>query len=38
MQITMKRVRDVRANGVTGRCMCLDWYEAITNTGLLRKA
>lgn len=38
MQITMKRVRDVRANGVSGRCMCLDWYESITNTGLLRKA
>ena len=31
MNITMKRVREVRALGVTGACMCRDWYEAITN-------
>ncbi len=38
MNITMKRVREVRQDGVNGRCMCLDWYEAITNTGLYGKA
>jgi hypothetical protein len=31
MNITMKRVREVRAQGVTGACMCRDWYEAIIN-------
>jgi hypothetical protein len=34
MNITMKRVREVRAQGVKGECMSLDWYEAITTTGL----
>lgn len=34
MQITMKRVREVREKGVEGHCMCLDWYEAITATGV----
>jgi hypothetical protein len=34
MNITMKRVREVRAQGVKGECMSLDWYEAITQTGL----
>lgn len=34
MNITMKRVREVRQNGVAGHCMCLDWYEAITGTGI----
>lgn len=36
MNITMKRVREVRLNGVSGKCMCLDWYEAITNTGIFK--
>lgn len=30
MNITMKRVRDVRARGVTGQYVCQDWYEGIT--------
>lgn len=34
MNITLKRVREVRTNGVTGQCMCLDWYEGITSTGI----
>lgn len=34
MNITMKRVRTVRDEGIKGRCMCLDWYEAITQTGI----
>src|ERR1039457_2595156 len=34
MNITMKRVREVRARGVTGDCMCQDWLEGITATGL----
>lgn len=34
MRITQKRVREVRANGIRGKCMCLDWYEAITKTGI----
>lgn len=34
MQITMKRVREVREKGVEGHCMCLDWYEAITLKGI----
>lgn len=34
MRITMKRVREVRANGVCGPCMCLDWYQALTQTGI----
>lgn len=33
MNITMKRVREVREEGVEGHCMCLDWYEAISGTG-----
>lgn len=32
MNVTMTRVREVRATGVTGQCMCLDWHEAITQT------
>lgn len=34
MNITMKRVREVRLHGVTGECMSLDWYEAITGKGI----
>lgn len=34
MSITMKRVREVRENGVTGNCYCRDWYEAITKSGI----
>lgn len=34
MNITQKRVRQVREQGVAGNCMCLDWFEAITKTGL----
>jgi hypothetical protein len=34
MNITMKRVRAVRQDGITGECMCLDWYEAITGKGI----
>jgi len=34
MNITQKRVRQVRGQGVSGNCMCLDWFEAITLTGL----
>lgn len=34
MKITLKRVREVRDSGVTGKCMCLDWYEGITSTGI----
>jgi hypothetical protein len=34
MRITMKRVREVREAGVVGRCMRLDWVEAITGTGM----
>lgn len=34
MNITQKRVRQVREQGVTGNGMCLDWFEAITLTGL----
>lgn len=34
MNITMKRVRHVREHGVEGHCMCLDWYEAISGTGI----
>lgn len=30
MNITQKRVREVRANGVTGYAYVLDWREAIT--------
>lgn len=36
MNITMKRVRDVRKDGVEGRCMCLDWVEGITGTGIFQ--
>lgn len=32
--VTQKRVRYVRALGVTGNGYCRDWYEAITGTGL----
>lgn len=38
MNITMKRVREVREHGVEGQCMCLDWYEAITGSGLFENA
>lgn len=34
MNITLKRVREVREIGVTGTCMCLDWTEAISGTGI----
>ena len=34
MNIPMTRVREVREKGVEGRCMCQDWYEAITGSGL----
>lgn len=34
MNITQKRVRQVRKEGVCGSCMCLDWFEGITGTGL----
>ena len=34
MNITLKRVRQVRAEGVKGECISLDWYEAITQAGL----
>lgn len=30
MQITLKRVREVRGNGVEGEVYVRDWYEAIT--------
>lgn len=29
MNITLKRVREVRTHGVKGDCMCMDWTEAI---------
>lgn len=38
MNITMKRVREVRTDGVSGKCMCLDWYEAITSTGIFKNS
>ncbi len=38
MNVTMTRVREVRATGVTGQCTCLDWHEAITQTGLDTRA
>lgn len=34
MNISFQRVHDVRENGVTGKCFCLDWTEAITQTGV----
>lgn len=34
MNITLKRVREVREKGVVGNHYCLDWYEAITCTGV----
>ncbi len=37
MQITMKRVREVRSNGVEGRGLVCDWYEAITGVDLHRQ-
>ncbi len=37
MNITMKRVRQVRAFGVEGEWYVLDWQEAITGTGLFRR-
>lgn len=37
MKITLKRVREVRAHGVHGDCMALDWYEAISGTGLFQQ-
>ena len=36
MNITMKRVREVRDKGVEGNCMCLDWVEGITGTGFFK--
>ncbi len=36
MNITLKRVREVRTTGVTGKCICQDWREAITGTGMAR--
>lgn len=36
MNITMKRVRQVRALGVEGQWYVLDWQEAITGTGLFQ--
>ncbi len=39
MNITLKRVREVRQKGVSGRCFCQDWREGITATGIFaRKA
>lgn len=38
MNVTMTRVREVRVAGVAGQCMCLDWHEAITQTGLDTRA
>ena len=34
MNITKKRIREVVKQGVSGPCMCNDWFEAITKTGL----
>ena len=31
MNVTMIRVREVRALGVQGECFCRDWIEAIDN-------
>lgn len=33
MNITQKRVREVRSKGVTGECFCKDWQEAIAGLG-----
>lgn len=33
MNITLKRVREVRLKGIEGECMCKDWMEAISGTG-----
>lgn len=37
MSITMKRVRQVRSEGVAGELMCLDWYEAIACVGVFER-
>lgn len=37
MNITQKRVREVRTEGVQGRCMCMDWHEAITGSGIFSR-
>jgi hypothetical protein len=36
MNITLKRIREVKARGVDGAHMCQDWYEGITQTGLFK--
>lgn len=33
MNITLKRVREVRGRGLVDADYCRDWYEAITQTG-----
>lgn len=36
MQITQKRIREVLQKGVSGPCMCNDWFEGCTQTGIFK--